>query len=90
MSPGDISELALSDKVAFRVRFDGDIPRGSDLYWRGPVLNRFDGRRWERRSTGYTCQNCVERIDPQAKTVDYEITLEPSNALAGCSRLRHR
>jgi transglutaminase-like putative cysteine protease len=79
MSPGDISELALSDKVAFRVRFDGDIPRGSDLYWRGPVLNRFDGRRWERRSSGYL-PKLREQIDPQATTVDYEMTLEPSNA----------
>jgi len=79
MSPGDISELALSDKVAFRVRFDGDIPGGADMYWRGPVLNRFDGRRWERRTTGYLPQ-LIEQIDPQAPTVDYEITLEPSSA----------
>ncbi len=79
MSPGDISELALSDKVAFRVRFDGEIPRGADLYWRGPVLNRFDGRRWERRRTGYL-PRLIEQIDPQAPTVDYEITLEPSSA----------
>ena len=79
MSPGDISELALSDKVAFRVRFDGDVPRGADLYWRGPVLNRFDGRRWERRTTGYL-PKLVEQIDPQAPSVDYEIALEPSSA----------
>ncbi len=79
MSPGDISELALSDKVAFRARFDGEIPRGADLYWRGPVLNRFDGRRWERRTTGYL-PKLVEQVDVNATRVDYEITLEPSSS----------
>src|SRR5690606_3664816 len=46
MSPGDISSLAESDTVAFRVRFDGAPPPISGLYWRGPVLDQFDGRRW--------------------------------------------
>ena len=48
-SPGDISSLSLSDAVAFRVRFDGAVPASRDLYWRGLVLNRYNGRTW---STG--------------------------------------
>ncbi len=46
MDPGGISNLSLSDEVAFRVRFDGPVPRASQLYWRGPVLEDFDGRSW--------------------------------------------
>jgi hypothetical protein len=37
MIPGSISELILSDDVAFRVEFDGPIPDRSKLYWRGPI-----------------------------------------------------
>ncbi len=46
IQPGDITELSLSDEVAFRVRFEGQVPPAESLYWRGPVLERFDGRRW--------------------------------------------
>ncbi len=46
MSPGSISRLGLSDEVAFRVKFAGDVPRPSELYWRGPVLWDFNGRTW--------------------------------------------
>jgi transglutaminase-like putative cysteine protease/uncharacterized protein (DUF58 family) len=46
MSPGSISHLRLSERVAFRVHFDGRWPSGSRLYWRGPVLDRFDGQSW--------------------------------------------
>ncbi len=48
MSPGDITDLALSDDVAFRVRFDGAYPLAKERYWRGPVLHIFDGRTWRR------------------------------------------
>ena len=46
MSPGDITSLAQSAEIAFRVRFDGTPPERAQLYWRGPVLESFDGRRW--------------------------------------------
>ncbi len=46
MSPGQISELSLSDAVAFRVEFDGPVPPPAQRYWRGPVFSRFDGRTW--------------------------------------------
>ena len=46
MSPGSISELSLSDAVAFRVDFDGAVPPPAQRYWRGPVMSRFDGREW--------------------------------------------
>ena len=46
MTPGSISRLILSDAVAFRVNFEGDIPKAKQLYWRGPVLWQFDGKTW--------------------------------------------
>ena len=46
MAPGSISELSLSDAVAFRVDFDGAVPPPAQRYWRGPVMSRFDGREW--------------------------------------------
>ena len=46
MAPGIISELSLSDAVAFRVDFDGSVPPPWLRYWRGPVLSDFDGRGW--------------------------------------------
>ncbi|MDX1527371.1 MAG: DUF3488 and transglutaminase-like domain-containing protein, partial [Gammaproteobacteria bacterium] len=75
MTPGDISGLSLSNEVAFRVRFDGEIPENKDLYWRGPVLRRTDGRTWtagdsprSSRPLGFT---------KRGKPVDYVVTLEP-------------
>lgn len=50
MSPGDIVEMLLDDSPALRVTFEGDPPPSSALYWRGPVLSDFDGRRWSRWS----------------------------------------
>ncbi len=44
MTPGSISQLILSDAVAFRVKFEGTIPRPNQLYWRGPVFWYFNGK----------------------------------------------
>ncbi|NQV86191.1 MAG: DUF3488 domain-containing transglutaminase family protein, partial [Woeseiaceae bacterium] len=77
MSPGDISSLSMSDEVAFRVRFDGDIPESRDLYWRGLVMTRFNGRSWtgsEPRMDSSAHQQISTRGDP----VSYEVTLEPT------------
>ena len=76
MSPGDITDLALSDAIAFRVRFDGDAPRGSDLYWRGPVLSEFDGREWAMRALGFF-PKLTEQLRDEGPAARYEITLEP-------------
>jgi hypothetical protein len=46
MSPGDISSLSMSDDVAFRATFKGNIPAPRDRYWRGIVLTNFNGRTW--------------------------------------------
>lgn len=76
LTPGDITELALSDEVAFRVKFDGAAPAPSQLYWRGPVMNRFDGRTWAHQKMGIEPQveNLVIKNDSD---FSYELTLEP-------------
>ena len=73
MTPGSISSLALSDEVAFRVRFESAIPRQKDLYWRGPVMWDFDGRTWSSPPFFYSSRKIEATGDP----VSYEITLEP-------------
>ncbi len=51
LSPGSVSSLALSDEIVFRAEFpDGNMPPLSTMYWRGGVLWRGDGLRWEARS----------------------------------------
>ncbi len=74
MTPGSISQLSLSDAVAFRVRFDGPIPPASQLYWRGPVLWRYDGRTWRRWEETTHSQFSVQ---VGGAPVDYTITLQP-------------
>ena len=76
MAPGNISQLTLSDAIAFRVDFEGEMPPRRMLYWRGPVLWDFDGRTWRAGSPGLT------EINPEPKggrRVSYSVLLEPHN-----------
>lgn len=47
MRPGDFSRPARSAELAFRAGFHGNPPPQAELYWRGTVLDEFDGRRWK-------------------------------------------
>ena len=53
MAPGDIANLSRSDELAFRASFKGRIPRADELYWRGLVLNNFDGKSWQQLPDQY-------------------------------------
>lgn len=75
MAPGAISRVALSDTVAFRVRFHGDAPPSSMRYWRGPVFWAFDGRRWSRGNPGDFSDQPSRSFRGQA--THYRLTLEP-------------
>jgi len=46
MRPGDIANLIQSGEIALRAQFTGPVPAVKGLYWRGPVLDDFDGRTW--------------------------------------------
>lgn len=75
MSPGDISDLTQNDTVAFRVRFNGTPPPPSQRYWRGPVLNEFDGYTWSRGEIDFDSR---PRLALLGRPVDYTVTLEPT------------
>ncbi|HWL61856.1 MAG TPA: DUF3488 and transglutaminase-like domain-containing protein [Steroidobacteraceae bacterium] len=75
MSPGSISDLAVSDAIAFRVRFDDAVPPPALRYWRGPVLHDFDGNTWRNeRGIAASPRQAVEYLGDR---VDYQVTLEP-------------
>jgi protein-glutamine gamma-glutamyltransferase len=74
MSPGDIDQLALSDEVAFRVRFAAATPPPHELYWRGPVMHDFDGRTWRR---AYYLPQTVPPLQPQGPVYRYTVSMEP-------------
>lgn len=46
MRMGGVAELAQDDSVALRVRFLDAPPTPGELYFRGPVLDLFDGQNW--------------------------------------------
>ncbi|WP_181919414.1 DUF3488 and transglutaminase-like domain-containing protein [Alkalilimnicola ehrlichii] len=75
MTPGAISELTRSDAVAFRVEFDGALPRRDQLYWRGPVLTAYDGYTWRRDSAAETPLPIYDIGTDTA--IDYTIVLQP-------------
>ncbi|MCB1825852.1 MAG: DUF3488 domain-containing transglutaminase family protein [Candidatus Competibacteraceae bacterium] len=77
MMPGTVSELVRSDAVAFRARFGGVMPPPNQRYWRGPVLWRFDGRRWTRHEE--LPANIPTTFVPEGVAMDYSVILEPSN-----------
>ncbi len=74
MTLGSISQLSLSDAIAFRVHFEKDMPPRESLYWRGPVLSAFDGHTW------HIAHPSVSSIPPyvtKGSAYPYEVTLEP-------------
>lgn len=89
MSPGDISELGRSAELAFRVQFeDGAELAHEQLYWRGLVLDNFDGVTWRRsrNSSSYSVAASLadfrvsydDRIRTQGTPIDYNVILEPT------------
>lgn len=85
MAPGNIAQLALSDDIAFRVNFIDAPPAPAKLYWRGAVLNDFDGRTWTQGRVGYTAVDTAPPIQTvtspnqspsRVTTVRQQITME--------------
>jgi protein-glutamine gamma-glutamyltransferase len=77
MAPGQMSHLAQSDEVAFRVRFEGPPPPQVLLYWRGPVLGAFDGQTWTRVRDAPGPRG-TQALVVRGRPVRYQVTLEPS------------
>ncbi|VAX13257.1 FIG001454: Transglutaminase-like enzymes, putative cysteine proteases [hydrothermal vent metagenome] len=76
LEAGRISRLVDNPAVAFRVRFAGRVPKQNQLYWRGPVLSLFDGRKWKLLKEDSVPRLSLDDIHFSAP-VDYTITLEP-------------
>jgi len=80
LRPGDVSRLSQSDEVAFRVRFEGEIPAFPDMYWRGVVMSRLDGDTW-RSLRGFEIPGRERREPPvrvRGEPVDYSVIIAPT------------
>jgi len=76
MSPGNLSQLALSDAISFRATFDGQPPPQPLRYWRGPVFWDFDGRAW---SSGLSHLVPFKAPQGTGASYRYSVLLEPHN-----------
>jgi transglutaminase-like putative cysteine protease len=76
MSPGNLSQLAQSDAIAFRAEFEGDTPPQPLRYWRGPVMWDFDGRSW---SMGPTLLADFTPLEGGRGRYRYGVVLEAHN-----------
>lgn len=76
MSPGSISNLSLSGEIAFRAKFEGELPPKHMLYWRGPVLSFYDGSTW--RAGPRQAKVSLADTAP-GPAFRYSVTLEPHN-----------
>ncbi len=75
MSPGDISDLSLSNEVAFRARFVGAVPEPRDRYWRALVLYRFNGRSWS-GSDATIGARPSQQVEVRGEPLRYQVTME--------------
>ncbi len=75
---GGVADLAQDETIAFRVRFQGDGPPSEALYFRGPVLSRFDGIEWL-PSVFVNARNPYHSAELRTAgaPVRYEMMLEP-------------
>ncbi len=79
MRLGGVASIAEDDAIALRVRFLDGVPPQGALYFRGPVLGRFDGREWTRTlPTVPAAQRPQLNLEVRGPAVRYEMTLEPS------------
>jgi len=80
MSPGDITELGRSGGLALRARFDQAPPAPELLYWRGLVLDHFDGRSWSRTldSPRRSSHSVVLPRPADSNALEYDVIMEPS------------
>lgn len=80
MQVGALAKLALDDSIAMRIRFEGQPPPQSQMYFRGPVFSAFDGRQW-RPANSVPTRRIFQpsSLQTQGEGVKYEVTLEPTH-----------
>lgn len=84
---GQVAELVSDDSLAMRVDFLGKPPpAGPALYFRGPVLRVYDGRRWRADDGGIGAAPSPGQLPIPGtariqlnldQPIDYEVTFEP-------------
>jgi transglutaminase-like putative cysteine protease len=80
MKLGSMTEVASDDAIAMRIRFDGPAPVPAQMYFRGPVLTRFDGVEWTQLGLPFVPQGLPSRppaLETRGTPLGYEVTLEP-------------
>jgi protein-glutamine gamma-glutamyltransferase len=89
MSPGDISQLGRSAELAFRVQFENSAPLPhEELYWRGLVLDDYDGSTWRRTRSSSAYGNAAAfanfrynwdgRMETTGAPIRYNVIMEPT------------
>lgn len=79
MSPGSINRLISSSAIAFRVKFDKEIPQHNQRYWRGAVLSTYDGKTWRRSDAPVSAEVNIRYDEKPENNFRYKVTLEPTN-----------
>lgn len=77
LSMGSITNLVLSQALAFRVDFTGPIPSPPTRYWRGPILWDTNGRDWTR---GEQIPVPPPELISDQPEIRYSVTMEPTNS----------
>lgn len=78
LTPGQFSQIALSDQMVFRAQFNkGTKVDSTNLYWRGVVLNTSNGFSWIRGPVG---KKNTFVVHPSTSPIEYKILLEPGPA----------
>ncbi|MEY4564300.1 MAG: hypothetical protein RLZZ618_3577 [Pseudomonadota bacterium] len=78
MRLGSVAEIAQDDTIAMRVKFLDRVPEPDTLYFRGPVLSRFDGIEWRPATTEFPIVLRPRELSVKGPALRYEVTLEPS------------
>lgn len=77
---GDVSNLARSSEVAFRVLFTGAVPAMPELYWRGLVMSVLEQDTW--RGLRYFEMPPTQRraAEPEqiGRALDYQVLMAPT------------
>jgi len=82
MAPGTMTELLTDDTPVMRVTFPERTPPNNAMYWRGPVLWRFDGVTWRTNSLSGPGQIEGRVRGPQTGAsgdLRYRVMLEPTD-----------
>ncbi len=78
MRMGSVAEIAQDERVAMRIRFEGRPPAPETLYFRGPVLTRFDGVEWRPGPPSFPMRRAANAdLQVSGPAFVYEVTLEP-------------